>query len=102
MEAREIKENEFKEKINVEKKVIVDCFAPWCGPCKMISPIIDELSDELREYDFYKINMDDADNIAEEYGIMSIPTILIFENNELKTSITGFKTKEELREIINS
>lgn len=97
----EIKENEFKEKIATNKKVIIDCFAPWCGPCKMISPIIDELASELSEYDFYKINIDNAEALAEEYSIMSIPTILIFENGILKTRVTGFKSKEELKEIIN-
>ena len=97
----EIKESEFKEKINTKGKVVVDCYAPWCGPCRMISPIIDELSEEITECTFYKMNVDEAEEIASEYNIMSIPTILIFDKNELVNTLVGFKTKEDLETIIN-
>ncbi len=97
----EIKESEFKEKINTKGKVVVDCYAPWCGPCKMISPIIDELSEEISGCAFYKMNVDEAEEIASEYNIMSIPTILFFDKNELVNTLVGFKTKEELETIIN-
>lgn len=96
-----INEREFNEKINVNKKVIIDCYADWCGPCKMLSPIIDEVASELTDCDFYKLNVDEASEVPKRYGIMSIPTILIFENNELKEQVVGFKGKEELIELIN-
>ena len=99
MSVLEIKENEFEEKIK-GNKVLVDCYANWCGPCKMLSPIIDELSEEIDTYDFYKIDMDDAEEISEKYAIASIPTLLIFENGELKEQLTGFKSKEELEGIL--
>lgn len=95
----EIKEEEFKEKIK-EGKVLVDCYANWCGPCKMLSPIIDELSTEIETYKFYKIDVDTCDSITTEYGIMSIPTILLFENGDLKEKVVGFKSKEELEELL--
>ena len=101
MKVIEIKEQEFKEKIKDEGKVIIDCYAPWCGPCKLLSPIMDELAEELQEIKFYKLNVDEAEDISREYGIMSIPTILIFENNKLKEKTVGFKSKEELIDIIN-
>ena len=95
----EIKEIEFSEKIK-EGKVLVDCFATWCGPCRMLSPILDEVAKEKEEYKFYKLDVDGAENVSKEYGIMSIPTLLIFENGELKEKLTGFKTKEELDSIL--
>ena len=99
MEVLEIKENEFNEKIK-EGKVLVDCFAPWCGPCRMLSPIIDEVAEEEKDTTFYKLNVDNAEAIAKEYGIMSIPTILVFENGELKQKSVGFLSKEEVKELI--
>ena len=95
----EIKEIEFSEKIK-EGKVLVDCFATWCGPCKMLSPILDEVAKEKEDYKFYKLDVDDAENVSKEYGIMSIPTLLIFEDGKLKDKLTGFKTKEELDSIL--
>lgn len=95
----QIKEDEFKDKVK-EGKVLVDCFATWCGPCKMLSPILDEVSNEASEYTFYKLDVDEAENVSEEYGIMSIPTLLIFENGELKEKLVGLKSKEELINIL--
>ena len=95
----EINEKEFNDKIK-SGKVLVDCFAPWCGPCRMLSPIIDEIAGEIDNYTFYKLNIDNCENISREYGIMSIPTLLIFEDGELKEKLIGFKTKDELKEIL--
>ena len=97
----EINEEQFEEKIKGER-VLMDCFAPWCGPCKMIAPVIEELSNEIKDVEFYKLNVDDADEISEKYGIMSIPTIMYFENGELKNRTVGFQTKEELKKLINN
>jgi len=94
-----LNEKEFKEKTG-SGKVLVDCFATWCGPCKMLSPIIDELAGEIKDYTFYKLDVDENDNVAREYGVMSIPTLLIFENGELKQKLVGFKSKSELKEIL--
>lgn len=94
-----INEKEFNEKIS-SGKVLVDCFATWCGPCRMLSPIIDELAGEVTDYKFYKLDVDENENVARKYGIMSIPTLLIFENGELKQTLVGFKTKEELKKIL--
>lgn len=95
----EIKENEFENKIK-GKKVLVDCYAPWCGPCKMLSPIVDQVSDEISSCEFYKLNVDEADEISSKYGIMSIPTLLLFENGELKRQVVGFMSKDELKKIV--
>jgi thioredoxin 1 len=95
----ELLEKDFNEKVK-DGKVLVDCFATWCGPCKMLSPIIDELAKEITNYSFYKLDVDKNEEIARQYGIMSIPTLLIFENGELKQTLVGFKTKAELKEIL--
>lgn len=99
MEVIEINESEFKDKIKGEK-VVIDCYAPWCGPCKMISPIIEEIASESNNCEFYKLNVDEADEVSQEYSIMSIPTILHFENGKLLNTIVGFKTKDELKELL--
>ena len=95
----EIKKQDFVKKTQVkDKKVLVDCYATWCGPCRMLSPIIDELSEEITNYDFYKLDVDEAEEIAKKYDISAIPALLIFFDGELKEKIIGFKTKEELKE----
>lgn len=96
----EITQNEFDEKVKAEGKVLVDCFAEWCGPCKMLSPVIDKLAEEIDTCTFYKLNVDDAEEVSSQYGIMSIPTLLLFENGKLKRTSVGFKSAEELREFI--
>lgn len=89
----------FNEEIK-NGKVLVDCYAVWCGPCKMLAPIIEEISNEIDTYSFYKLDVDQNEEIARNYGIMSIPTLLLFEDGELKNKLVGFKSKEELLEIL--
>ena len=96
----EIKDNEFEEVIKKDKKVIIDCYAVWCGPCKMISPIIDELASELSDCKFYKLNVDESEVVTSKYDIMSIPTILIFEDGILKNKVVGLRSKSELQKLI--
>ena len=94
---KQIDSNEFKEVIK-EGKVVVDLFATWCGPCKMLSPILDEISEEIQTTKFYKIDVDDNQDVAREYNVMSIPTVLIFENGELTNKIVGLRSREDLVE----
>ena len=95
---KEIKDTEYETLIK-EGKVVIDCYAPWCGPCKMISPIIDKLAEEISETTFYKVNVDEAEKITKDFQIMSIPTILVFENGKLKNKVVGFRSKSELEEL---
>ena len=96
---KEIKENEFKNVISTGK-VLVDCYATWCGPCRMLSPIIDQLSDEIKEISFYKLDVDNAPNVSEEFGIMSIPTLLLFKDGKLNETIVGLRSKDEIEEFL--
>lgn len=98
-EVVEITEADFKEKIK-NGKVLVDCYANWCGPCKMLSPIIDEIAKETENCTFYKLDVDNAEDIAREYEIMSIPTLLLFENGILKATSVGLKSKSEIESWI--
>ena len=96
---KDITDQTFKE-LNSNGKVVVDCFAEWCGPCKMLSPIIDELAEELTDVNFYKLNVDESVEVVRKYNIMSIPTILIFNDGELVNQTVGLKSKEELKELL--
>lgn len=96
---KELKENEFKDVIK-NGKVLIDCYATWCGPCRMLSPIIDELSKEIEGVDFYKLDVDDAPNVSQEFGIMSIPTLLLFKDGKLSDTVVGLRSKEDLEEFL--
>ena len=97
MKVELINEN-FDELIN-EEKVLVDFYADWCGPCRMLSPIIDEVSTE-QNIKVVKVNVDNHEDIAKKYGIMSIPTIILFKNGEETNKNIGLLSKEDLLEFI--
>ncbi len=101
MDVIEINENEFEDKVlKSDKKVLVDFYANWCGPCKMLSPVISEIAKEDDTYNYYKIDVDKAEEISKKYGIMSIPALFIFENGEVSNSSVGFMSKDELRKYL--
>ena len=96
-------ENFENEVLNSEKTCLVDFYADWCGPCKMMSPIIDEISDELGDkIKVGKINTDENLELAQEYGIMSIPTIMIIKNGEISKTFIGVTDKDEIIKEVNS
>jgi thioredoxin 1 len=97
---KEIKDNEYEQIVKDNKKVVIDCFATWCGPCRMLSPVLDSISEELKDVTFVKIDVDNAEKITSEYQIMSIPTLLIFEDGKLKEKVVGLKSKTELIDLI--
>ena len=86
-----------------EGVAIVDFWAPWCGPCRMLAPVIDELANEYEgKVAICKVNTDEEDELSAKYGIRSIPTILFMKNGEVVESITGTTTGAVLRDKINS
>lgn len=82
--------------------VMVDFFATWCGPCKMVAPIVDEVAQEKAgQAQVYKLDVDQSPDIASSYGVMSIPTIIVFENGEVKNQVLGAQPKEALLNLFN-
>lgn len=99
--AKQINDNNFEnEVLQNEGVVVVDFYADWCMPCKMLAPVIEEIEGELKEAKFVKINVDDSPVTANTYRVASIPTIKIFKNGELKDSKVGFNPKEVIKEAI--
>ena len=88
------KENYETEVLKSDKLVLIDFYADWCGPCKMMSPIIDEIAEEVGDkIKVGKINVDENQELAMEYEVMSIPTIIILQNGEVKNSFVGVREK---------
>lgn len=82
-------------------KVVVDFFADWCGPCKMLGPVMEEVSKDHSDITFVKVNVDDEEDLAREFGIMSIPCVFMFENGEVKNKFLGYIGKEAVEAEIN-
>ena len=104
MSYTEVFEDNFREEVLEETAtpVLVDFWAPWCQPCLMLAPVIDEISDELDgEVKVCKYNCDESPAIAAEYGVMSIPCLVLFENGEEKDRLVGLVSKDEIIDFIN-
>ena len=96
-QAMEITDEEFSEVINNSHRlVVVDFFAEWCMPCLMLSPIIEDLAEKMKEVKFVKINTDDNPEISKKYGISSIPCLIIFKDGKEVERLVGYREKEQL------
>ena len=84
------------EVLACESAVLVDFYADWCGPCRMVAPIVEELAKEHPEYKFVKVNVDDDQALAIRFGIMTIPSLFVFRGGEIKEQTVGAKTKAQL------
>ena len=99
MEITVTKENFAQEVLQADKTVLVDFFATWCGPCKMIAPIVKQLADEGKAK-VCKINVDEQPELAMQFGIDSIPTLLVFKGGQLVNRALGFRTKEQIEALL--
>ena len=100
----ELTDADFEEQVlNAGEPVLVDFWAPWCGPCRQIAPMIDELASENEgSAKVVKVNIDESAEIAQKYGIMSIPTLMIFKGGEITEKFVGAKPKAALQEALDA
>lgn len=89
-----------EEVLNYKGKVLVDFWAEWCGPCMMLGPIIEEVSEEVDDVKFCKVNCDEARDVALQFGIMTIPNLIVFENGEQVNQSIGYIEKEDVLNLI--
>lgn len=99
--AQVITSQEFESKVmQAEGPVMVDFFATWCGPCRMLAPVMDEVAEEAQGAAVYKVDVDQSPDLAARYGVMGVPAIMVFEGGELKQSVVGFQPKQSLLEML--
>ncbi len=100
---REFRDESFEDEVlKNEEPVLIDFWAPWCGPCQMVGPIVEEISNEIGDkIKVGKVNVDENPEISEKYGIMSIPTLIIFKKGEIFQQLVGVQPKEVLLAEIN-
>ena len=95
------KDNFEKEVINSDIPVLVDFYADWCGPCKMLAPVLEEVSEEFTDQvSFYNVDVDDEEELAAKYGIMNIPAVLVMKDGVKQGMLIGFKAKDVLKSEI--
>ena len=94
------KNNYEKEVLNSDKKVLLDFYADWCGPCRMVAPVVDEIAKEHPEYKIGKVNVDEQPELASSFGVMSIPTIFVLEGGKVVKKALGARSKTELLEML--
>lgn len=99
---KEINDKNFQEEVlNTESTTVVDFWASWCGPCKMLSPVIDELSQELKgKVEFVKVNVDENPLASSQFRIASIPTVMVFKGGKVVETLVGFRPKQSIKTAI--
>ena len=101
MSAIHINRNNFEsEVLKSEKKVLVDFWAPWCGPCRMVGPIVDAIADERPDVKVCKINVDEEQDLATQFGIMSIPTLMVMQDGKVITQVMGARPKDAILKML--
>ena len=101
MSAININKNNFQnEVLNSDKKVLLDFWAPWCGPCRMVVPIVEEIADERPDIKVGKVNVDEEAELASQFGIMSIPTLVVIEKGKIVNQAMGARPKEAILSML--
>ena len=95
-----VKVDNFSEIINSGKTVLLDFYADWCGPCRMVSPIVDQIAEENPQYLVGKINVDNEPELAEEFGVFSIPTLVVMKDGKIVHQSSGARPKEQILALL--
>ena len=95
-----VTKDNFDEVKNSGKTVLLDFYADWCGPCKMVSPMVDQIAEEHPEYVVGKVNVDDEDELSEDFGVMSIPTLVVLKGGEVAEKSVGVIPKDRILELL--
>ncbi len=95
------KANFEQEVLNSEMPVLIDFWAAWCGPCRMLSPIVDEIAEETNSAKICKVNVDEEPDLAAQFNVMSIPTLLLFKNGKIVNTSVGVKSKADIERMID-
>ena len=96
MSSIKVNSSNFSEIKKSEKRVLLDFYAEWCGPCRMVSPIVDEIANEHPEFVVGKINVDEEEALAREFGVMSIPMLVVMQNGEIVNKAVGARAKAQI------
>lgn len=99
---KEINEAEFEELLSSGRTFVCDFWASWCGPCRMLAPVMEEVSKSFPNAEFVKVNVDENENLAARYNVMSIPYVAVFEGGKLTAQNVGFMPEEEMKDFLSA
>lgn len=99
---KEVNQAEFDELLNAGKTLVCDFWASWCGPCRMLAPVMEDVSECFADAEFVKVNVDENEGLAARYGVMSIPFVAVFKGGKLTAKSVGYMPEEEMKEFLDA